>query len=231
MVFTYPLMVAVQEVSARIGRTTGKGIAGNVIRRYPATIVYSLVTLLFVANTINIGADLGAMGDALALLIGGPRLAFVVLFGVACTFMQVFMQYTRYVAVLKWLAIALFSYVVTLFVVEVPWANVAKGLVIPQFSSQPDYWQTIVAIFGTTISPYLFFWQASQEVEDIREIPRREPLLKKPRQAPAAVERIRHRYHRRHGFFKPCCHSNHDNCGRNPPSGRHGEYRDFGSGR
>jgi Mn2+/Fe2+ NRAMP family transporter len=105
--------------------------------------------------------------------------------------MQVFLKYTRYVSVLKWLALALFAYVGALFIVHVPWLQVMRGLVIPSFSANSDYCQTIVAIFGTTISPYLFFWQASQEVEDIREIPRREPLVKKPGQARGALERIR----------------------------------------
>ncbi|AGK58136.1 natural resistance-associated macrophage protein [Hyphomicrobium denitrificans 1NES1] len=191
MVLAYPLMAAVQEISARIGRTTGKGLAGNIIPHYPPLIVYGLVGLLFMANIINIGANLGAMGDAVALLVGGPKLVYVAAFGILCTLMQVFMTYTRYVAVLKWLTIALLSYIATMFVIDIPWGDVAKGLVVPNFSSNPNYWQTIVAIFGTTISPYLFFWQASQEVEDIHEIPRREPLLKRPHQAPAAEERIR----------------------------------------
>ena len=191
MVVTYPLMATVQEISARIGRTTGRGLAGNIIRQYPPKIVYGLVGLLFCANVINIAANLGAMGDVVTMLAGGPHLVFVVMFGVVCTLMQVFMQYTRYVAVLKWLTIALFSYIATLFVVDVPWAEVAKGLLVPKLSADPQYWETVLAILGTTISPYLFFWQASQEVEDIHEMPRREPLLKKPQQTIAAEERIR----------------------------------------
>jgi Mn2+/Fe2+ NRAMP family transporter len=191
MVLAYPLMAAVQEIAARIGRTTGRGLAGNIVRRYPPLAVFGLVGLLFIANIINIGANLGAMGDAVALLAGGPRLLYVVAFGVACTLMEVFMRYTRYVAVLKWLTLALFSYLATLFVVTIPWADVARGLLIPNLSWNGAYWEAIVAILGTTISPYLFFWQASQEVEDIHEIPRREPLLKRPQQAPAAEERIR----------------------------------------
>jgi len=191
MLLCYPLMAAVQEISARIGRTTGKGLAGNIIRHYPPAAVYAFVALLFSANIINIGANLGAMGDAVALLVGGPRLAYVIAFGVACTLMEVFMRYTKYVAVLKWLTVVLFSYIATLFVVHVPWTEVAKGLLVPKLSLDHAYWETIVAIFGTTISPYLFFWQASQEVEDIHEIPRREPLLDNPSQAPAAQERIR----------------------------------------
>ncbi|MBA2124718.1 iron transporter [Hyphomicrobium methylovorum] len=191
MVLCYPLMSAVQEISARVGRTTGKGLAGNIVRRYPPSLVYVLVGLLSLANIINIGANLGAMGDAVTLLAGGPRIVFVIAFGLICIFMEVFMKYTRYVAVLKWLTLALFSYVATLFVVEVPWGEVLKRLVIPEFSSNAHYWETVVAIFGTTISPYLFFWQASQEVEDIHEKPKREPLLDAPKQAKSAEERIR----------------------------------------
>jgi Mn2+/Fe2+ NRAMP family transporter len=191
MVLAYPLMSAVQEISARIGRTTGKGLAGNIIPHYPAPTVYGLVGLLFTANVINIGANLGAMGDAVVLLAGGPRLLYVVGFGIICTLMEIFMKYTRYVAVLKWLTIALFSYIATMFVVDVPWLEVGKGLLVPQIASDPNYWETIVAIFGTTISPYLFFWQASQEVEDIHAKPRREPLLKRPKQASDAEGRIR----------------------------------------
>jgi NRAMP (natural resistance-associated macrophage protein)-like metal ion transporter len=191
MLLAYPLMAAVQEISARVGRTTGKGLAGNIIPHYPPVVVFGLVGLLFIANIINIGANLGAMGDAVALLVGGPRLAYVVGFGIICVLMEVFMRYTRYVAVLKWLAVALFSYIATMFAVHISWTDVAKGMLVPKFSWEAGYWQTIVAIFGTTISPYLFFWQASQEVEDIHEIPRREPLLKSPQQAPAAEERMR----------------------------------------
>lgn len=191
MVLCYPLMSAVQEISARVGRTTGKGLAGNIVRRYPPSLVYVLVGLLSLANIINIGANLGAMGDAVTLLAGGPRIVFVIAFGLICIFMEVFMKYTRYVAVLKWLTLALLSYVATLFVVEVPWGEVLKRLVIPEFSSNAHYWETVVAIFGTTISPYLFFWQASQEVEDIHEKPKREPLLDAPKQAKSAEERIR----------------------------------------
>jgi Mn2+/Fe2+ NRAMP family transporter len=190
MLLTFPLMAAVQEISARIGRTTGRGLAGNVERVYPAPVLYFLVALVFLANTINIGANLGAMGDALGLLIGGPRLLFVAMFAAICLVMQIFMQYTRYAAVLKWLTLVLFAYVATLFVVNVPWTEVAKGVLLPALQDDGQYWQTIVALLGTTISPYLFFWQASQEVEDIHEIPRRQPLIAKPRQAKGALARI-----------------------------------------
>ena len=191
MVITFPLMVAVQEISARIGRTTGRGLAGNIERMYPSAVVYALIALVFGAHTINIGANLGAMGDALGLLVGGPRLLFVVAFAVICVVLQVVMQYTRYVSVLKWLTLVLFSYVATLFVVHVPWGEVAKGILLPTLTGDGNYWQMVVAILGTTISPYLFFWQAAQEVEDIHAIPRRQPLRKKPLQAKGALARIR----------------------------------------
>src|SRR5689334_14087083 len=190
LLFTYPLMSVVQEISARIGRTTGKGIASNIRQHYPNWILQSIVALVLIANTINIGADLGAMGDAVYLLIGGPKFAYVLGFGVLCALLQVFMQYTRYVSVLKWLTLALFSYFGTVMVVNVPWKEAAQGFFIPTFSKDAAFWTTVVAVLGTTISPYLFFWQASQEVEDIGEVPERKPLVEAPRQGPDAMERI-----------------------------------------
>ena len=191
LLLTYPLMAAIQEISARIGRTSGIGIAGNIRRYYPASLVRIIVTLLFIANTINIGADLGAMGDALALLAGGPALFYAIAFGVLCALLQIFMQYRRYVSVLKWLALLLLSYFATLAVIKLPWGEIARGLLLPTFTAEPRFWSTLVAILGTTISPYLFFWQSSQEAEDIKTSPEREPLVDKPRQAPNAHARIR----------------------------------------
>jgi Mn2+/Fe2+ NRAMP family transporter len=191
MIFSYPLMCVIQEISARIGRTTGRGIAGNICKWYPGWLLLSIVGLLLVANTINIGADLGAMGNAVGLLVGGPGLLYVVLFGIFCAVLQIFMQYRRYVSVLKWLTLALFAYFGTAMVVKVPWGEVAWGLFVPALSSDGAFWTTVVAILGTTISPYLFFWQASQEVEDIRAVPEREPLVDRPAQGPSALERIR----------------------------------------
>lgn len=191
MLLTYPLMTVVQEISARIGRTTGLGIAGNMRKHYPLWLLHTLVLLLCVANTINIGADLGAMGDALGLLIGGPRLLYGVLFGVLCATLQIFMRYSRYVALLRWLCLALFAYFGTVLVVQVPWGEVAWGVLVPTFSTQTAFWSMVVAILGTTISPYLFFWQASQEAEDIKAVPERKPLLRRPGQALDAFERIR----------------------------------------
>lgn len=190
LLFTYPLMAVIQEISGRIGRTTGHGIAGNIRQHYPNWILQTVVALLLIANTINIGADLGAMGDAVDLLIGGPKAFFVVFFGVLCAALQVLMQYTRYVSALKWLTLSLFAYFGTVVVVEVPWEEAARGFFIPTFSADIAFWTTVVAIFGTTISPYLFFWQASQEVEDIKAVPERKALVKAPHQAPDANERI-----------------------------------------
>jgi Mn2+/Fe2+ NRAMP family transporter len=191
MLLSYPLMAAVQEISARIGRTTGQGIAGNIRGHYPPWVLRALVLLLCVANVINIGADLGAMGDALGLLIGGPRLLYVILFGALCAGLQTFMRYARYVSLLKWLCLALLAYFGTVMVVHVPWSQAAWGLLVPTLSSDSAFWAMVVAILGTTISPYLFFWQASQEAEDIKAVPERKPLLRRPGQAPDAFARIR----------------------------------------
>jgi len=191
MLFSYPLMAVIQEISGRIGRTTGKGIAGNIRQHYPNWLLQAIVALLLAANILNIGADLGTMGDAAALLIGGPRLAYVVAFGVLCALLQIFMQYSRYVGVLKWLTLALFAYFGTVMVVKIPWSEAVRGFLIPTLSFEPTFWTTVVAILGTTISPYLFFWQASQEAEDTKEEPLRKPLVQAPQQGPDAIERIR----------------------------------------
>jgi Mn2+/Fe2+ NRAMP family transporter len=191
MVFSLPLMSVLQEISGRIGRTTGRGIAGNLREHYPNWLLQATVVLLFCTNTINIGADLGAMGDATGLLLGGPHLAYVIFFGLFCAGLQIALHYSRYVSILKWLTLALFAYFGTVMVVKVPWADFFRGLLIPSFSANVEFWTTVVAILGTTISPYLFFWQASEEVEDIKAIPEREPLIRKPRQGPGALERIR----------------------------------------
>jgi len=190
LLFTYPLMAVIQEISGRIGRTTGRGIAANIRQHYPNWILQSIVGLLLIANTINIGADLGAMGDAVDLLIGGPKVLYVIFFGVLCAVIQVVLQYSRYVSVLKWLTLSLFAYFGTVLIVKIPWMEAARGFLIPTFSADVAFWTTVVAIFGTTISPYLFFWQASQEVEDIDAVPERKPLIKAPRQGPDANERI-----------------------------------------
>jgi len=191
MLFSWPLMCAIQEISARIGRVTGRGIAGNLKKHYPNPVVYSIVSLLLIANVINIGADLGAMGAALKLLIGGPQLVYVALFGLISVLLEVFSRYSRYVSILKWLTLSLFAYVGVAFVVKMPWGEVAKSLVIPQIVFTPEYMTVVVAILGTTISPYLFFWQAEEEVEEVKERDNAKPLERAPEQAPEEFKRIR----------------------------------------
>jgi NRAMP (natural resistance-associated macrophage protein)-like metal ion transporter len=189
--FTYPLMVGIQVVSARIGRVSGYGLAGNIRRHYSPAMLYGLIGLLLLANTINIGADIGAMADALALLIGGPRHAYIVGIGALCIVLQVFISYHRYVRILKWLTLSLLSYVGVVFAVDVPWAAVFRGTLMPSFRLDTDYVTTVVAIFGTTISPYLFFWQASQECEDLRAVKADKPLHDHPEQAVRQLRRIK----------------------------------------
>jgi len=191
MLFTYPLMVAIQEISARIGRTTGRGIAANIRRHYPNWMLQAIVVVVLIANTINIGADIGAMGDAVKELIGGPHFLYVVAIGVFSAVLQIFVTYERYARVLRLLTIALFAYFATLAMVRVPWGEAARGLFVPTFSTDPAFWTTVVAILGTTISPYLFFWQASQEVEEVRADPQAKPLVRAPAQAPIEFGRIR----------------------------------------
>ncbi|ESY74895.1 Nramp family divalent metal transporter [Mesorhizobium sp. M0051] len=190
MLFSYPLMSVVQEISARIGRTTGRGIAGNMRVYYPDWLLQAIVCLLLIANTINIGADLGAMADALRLIVGGPQLLYVALFAGISVVLEIFLKYSSYVSILKWLTVSLFAYFGTILFVHVPWGEVARGLFVPTLSPDPQFWTTVVAIFGTTISPYLFFWQASQEVEE-EKASRRKPLKKAPRRLTHAIKRIR----------------------------------------
>src|ERR1700704_4623839 len=191
MLLTFPLMAAIQEISARVGRVTGHGIAGNVCRHYSATLLNIVVALLFVANTINIGADLGAMADASKLLIGGHGIVYVLLFGVTSVAAQIFLDYKRYVSVLKWLTLCLFAYVGALAFAHVHWGEALTGILVPRLTWNADYLTTIVAIFGTTISPYLFFWQASQEAEDQRVDTTKQPLIEKHYGAQKEFHRIR----------------------------------------
>lgn len=190
LLFSYPLMVAIQMISARIGRTTGHGIAGVLKRHYPGWILQWIVALLVIANILNLGADLGAMADAVALIVPAPRWLYVLLFAVICTSMQLFLQYTRYVAVLKWFTLSLFAYFAVLAVAHVNWAQFASQLVIPHISWTPAYLVAVVAVFGTTISPYLFFWQSEEEVEDMHVHPARLDLFDTPAQAPQELRRI-----------------------------------------
>jgi NRAMP (natural resistance-associated macrophage protein)-like metal ion transporter len=176
MLFSFPLMAAIQQISARIGRVTGHGLAGNLCRHYPAWLLHIAVGLLLVANVINLGADLGAMGSAVELIIGGSDRLYSVGFGILCATLQIFMAYRRYVMVLKWLTLALFAYVAVVFAVDVPWAEVARATLWPDLLGDSARWTAVVAVFGTTISPYLFFWQSSQEAEDVRDDDTAKPL-------------------------------------------------------
>ena len=168
VVFTYPLMVGIQMVSARLGCITGKGLASNIREHFPVWVVYAVVGLLLVANTINIAADIAAMAEALRLIVGGSSHIYAVTFGLLCLVLQVFLPYAKYVRYLKWLTLALLSYVAVLFTIHVPWTEVLLRAVWPQFDLNNDSVTVIVAVFGTTISPYLFFWQAAQEMENLR---------------------------------------------------------------
>jgi NRAMP (natural resistance-associated macrophage protein)-like metal ion transporter len=191
MLVTYPLMAAIQEISGRIGRVTGHGIAGNVCRNFSALVIWTLILLLFIANTVNIAADLGAMGDALRLLVGGPSPFYVVVFGAVSVIAQIFSRYERYVSILKWLTLVLFAYVIALFVVKVPWSEALKGLLIPRVQWNGAFLTTLVAILGTTISPYLFIWQSSQEAEEQRIDPDKRPLKRDPKNEVEETRRIR----------------------------------------
>ena len=191
MLVAYPLMVAIQEISARIGRVTGHGIAGNVCRNFPAPAIWFLIVLLFVANTVNIAADLGAMADSLRLLIGGAATFYVILFGAVSVVAPVFFEYKFYVSVLKWLTLCLFAYVLALATVHVPWGEALKGLLIPKISFDEAFLTTLVAVLGTTISPYLFIWQSSQEAEEQRIDRDKRPLKRDSTGHEGELRRIR----------------------------------------
>jgi Mn2+/Fe2+ NRAMP family transporter len=191
MLFIYPLMAAIQEISGRIGRVTGQGIAGNIRTHYSRLLLRVIVALLMVANIINLGADLGAMGDALTLLVGGSAHIYVVAFAAGCAALETFSRYERYVVLLKWSSVFLLAYVATALVVHVPWGRVALDTFVPTFRVSTDYVVAIVAVLGTTITPYCFFWQSSQEAEDERLDPLASPLLQAPEQAPTQLGRIR----------------------------------------
>ncbi|MDB5422642.1 MAG: Iron transporter, partial [Phenylobacterium sp.] len=188
MLLTYPLMSAIQLISAEIGRVTGRGLARNMHKVWPAPVVNVLVALLFVANTINIGADLAAMGASAELLTGGGGHVFTVVFAVVSLLLQMLVPYTRYVRFLQWLTLVLFAYVEVLFVVKLDWSQIAYGLVAPDLTvlRSKGALTTVVAVLGTTISPYLFFWQAAQEVEEVDQSPTRNALTEAPDQAKRA---------------------------------------------
>lgn len=190
MLFTYPLMVSVQLICARVGRVTGHGLARSLGAILPGWAMMGILLLLFCANTINIGADLSAMGEAASLILGQNRHLFTVAFAVISLLLQMFVPYDRYARLLKWLTLALLAYVVLIFLVRVDWGAALHDLLVPHIASAGAF-TAVVAILGTTISPYLFFWQASQEVEEIRNVEERKPLRKAHHQAADAFARIR----------------------------------------
>jgi NRAMP (natural resistance-associated macrophage protein)-like metal ion transporter len=165
-VLSFPLLVTIQQIAAEIGRVTGAGIARNLRRHYPRPILWFMVSLLLIANIVNLGADLSAMGAALTLLMGGDGGLYTLLFGIVCIVLEVGLSYPRYAAILKWTTLSLFTYVAVVAVAHVPWPHALRSLVVPELQFNAAYATAFVAILGTTISPYLFFWQAGQEIEE-----------------------------------------------------------------
>ena len=190
MLFSFPLMAAMQEICGRLGRITGAGIAENLRKNYPKPVLYGLVSLFCVANIFNLGADVTAMGAAAQLVFGGSLNVYVLVFGLLSLYLVVYVPYKKYVHYLKWLTLALFAYVATAFVVHVPWKMALRSTVIPSVTWTADYWMALVAVLGTTISPYLFFWQTSEEAEDVRLKRDESPLKTRPEQALPEFRRI-----------------------------------------
>ncbi len=191
IVLTYPLMVCIQLVSARMGRVAGHGLATNIRENFPRAVLYAIVIMLLTANTINVAADIAAMGEALRLVVGGPAHLYAAVLGGICLLLQVFLSYRRYVRYLKWLALGLLAYVAVVFTIHVPWQEVILGIVWPKLALTADMLTVVVAVFGTTISPYLFFWQAAQEVEDVNADPKANPLKNAPKGGRRELRRIK----------------------------------------
>jgi NRAMP (natural resistance-associated macrophage protein)-like metal ion transporter len=191
VLLTTPLMVGIQTISARIGRVTGHGLAANIRDHYPPWLLNGIVALLVIANTLNLAADLGAMGGALEMVVGGSSRLYIVFFALLSLTLQVFVPFPRYAPVLKWLTLSLLGYVATVLVVSVPWEEATAAAFVPRVQWRAEYIATLVAVLGTTISPYLFFWQASQEVEEQRAAPGDEPLREAPGQADEHLRRIK----------------------------------------
>ena len=190
MPLAFPLMAAIQSMCARIGRVTGKGLAANIKVAFPPVVLYGVV-LLLIANTLNIAADVAAMGEVAELMTGFNRHLMTAFFVFGTLLLQVFIPYHRYVFFLKWLTLSLLAYAAVLFTVHVPWGQVALRTVWPKFVLNSGAAAVIVGVFGTTISPYLFFWQASEEVEDMLETQGTAPLVRDARAAGTELRRIR----------------------------------------
>jgi NRAMP (natural resistance-associated macrophage protein)-like metal ion transporter len=191
MLFSYPLMAAIQEVAARIGLVTGRGIADNLRRHYPPAVLRAAVLILLVANIVNLGADIGAMASALGLLVGGPEGLYALLLAALSVGLEIWMSYERYATVLKWLTLSLFAYVGTALVAGVPWREALAGTLLPRLSLAPGELTALVAVLGTTISPYLFFWQSAQEVEERRRRHHGKPLRYMPGEVAGEIRRVR----------------------------------------
>jgi len=191
MAVSYPLMAAIQEISARLGRVTGHGISANLRRCYPRSLLRIVVALVLVANVFNLGADIGAMGAAAQLLLPAKTWIYILFFGSVSLLLQVFVPYSGYVKYLKWLTLSLFAYVGTAFFVKIPWPEVLHATLLPQLKWNREYLTGLIAVLGTTISPYLFFWQASQEVEEVKNNRGEKALKHASRQAPVQLGRIR----------------------------------------
>jgi NRAMP (natural resistance-associated macrophage protein)-like metal ion transporter len=191
MPLAFPLMAAIQSMCARIGRVTGKGLAANIKAAFPKPVLLCVVLLLLVANTLNIAADVAAMGEVTQLVTGLDRHLMTVVFVFTTLLLQVFVPYHRYVFYLKWLTVSLLAYAAVLFTVHVPWGEVALRTVWPKFTPNSTAAAVIVGVFGTTISPYLFFWQASEEVEDMQATPAARPLVRDARASGPELRRIR----------------------------------------
>jgi Mn2+/Fe2+ NRAMP family transporter len=191
MLFSYPLMTGIQEISAWIGRVTGMGIAANIRLHYSAWVLYPVVLLMLIANVANLGADIGAMGSALKLLVGGSALTYAVGFGAVSVLAEVFIPYHRYAQLLKWSTLVLLVYIATAFVGHIPWHRAIMATLIPHITLSAGYMTALTAVFGTTISPYLFFWQASQEVEEQEAAPNEKALILAPEQAASQLKPMR----------------------------------------
>ena len=191
MLLCYPMMVTTQEISARIGRATGRGVVGMIARHYPRWLLDGIVGLVVFANVINLGADLGAMANVVHMLVGGPQHVYVVLLGAASLALLVLLNYNRYVRFVKWTTLSLFAYFATLFAVPIPWAEVAYHTFVPELPRDAPSIAIFVAVMGTTISPYLFIWQASLEAERARGLPKLRRFGPNAALAGAEVNRIR----------------------------------------
>jgi Mn2+/Fe2+ NRAMP family transporter len=190
LLFSLPFMTVIQDVAAQIGSVTGRGIAANLRRHYPRPLLWSAVVLLLLANVINLGADLSAMGAVMQMLIGGDLVAYTLAFGLLCVVLEIFLNYSQYAAVLKFTTLSLFAYVAVVLTVHVPWGEALKGVLVPRVEWTSAFATGFVAILGTTISPYLFFWQAAQEIEEEKRS-HSKPLYVTPKRAGPELARIR----------------------------------------